>query len=168
MFSREASRPAPHRSFSSPVEPRTARRNSGCTLTTPNRASSSSRFAAIIQRKLICPPGAATFGWYPAGISTSPFSDDGCHLGWVLLVYTSCTPNAGAGGVDIEIRLFGQDGVLVRRPRRPVAWRAEGHSRISRPASMFLPMRMLSSALVPGPPAAKCSPGSLTSLNATN
>src|SRR5687768_14963737 len=37
--------------------------NSGCTLTTPNSRSSSSRVAAIIQRKLICPPGAATFGW---------------------------------------------------------------------------------------------------------
>ena len=34
-------------------------------------ASSRSRFAAIIQRKLIDPPGAATFGWYPCGISTT-------------------------------------------------------------------------------------------------
>ena len=36
---------------------------SGCTFTTPNNRSSSSRFAAMNQRKLIAPPGAATFGW---------------------------------------------------------------------------------------------------------
>ena len=36
--------------------------NSGCTLTTPYWRSTSSRLAAIIQRKLIAPPGAATFG----------------------------------------------------------------------------------------------------------
>src|SRR5205814_3234325 len=35
---------------------------SGCTLTTPNWRSSPSRIAAIIQRKLIVPPGADTFG----------------------------------------------------------------------------------------------------------
>src|SRR6185295_6644216 len=33
---------------------------SGCTFTTPYRRSSPSLIAAIIQRKLICPPGAAT------------------------------------------------------------------------------------------------------------
>ena len=36
---------------------------SGCTLTTPYWRSSSSRLAAIIQRKLMAPPGAATLGW---------------------------------------------------------------------------------------------------------
>src|SRR5207253_2107549 len=35
---------------------------SGCTFTTPNWRSSPSRIAAIIQRKLIVPPGAETFG----------------------------------------------------------------------------------------------------------
>src|SRR6185503_20854308 len=35
---------------------------SGCTFTTPYRRSSPSRIAAIIHRKLIWPPGAATFG----------------------------------------------------------------------------------------------------------
>ena len=35
---------------------------SGCTLTTPNWRSASSGWAAIIHRKLIEPPGAATFG----------------------------------------------------------------------------------------------------------
>src|SRR5262245_4516585 len=34
----------------------------GCTFTTPYWRSSFSRLAAIIQRKLIAPPGAATFG----------------------------------------------------------------------------------------------------------
>src|SRR6266511_2733328 len=36
--------------------------NSGCTFTTPYCRSASSRLAAIIQRKLIDPPGAATLG----------------------------------------------------------------------------------------------------------
>ena len=36
---------------------------SGWTLTTPNCRSIPSRCAAIIQRKLIDPPGAATPGW---------------------------------------------------------------------------------------------------------
>ena len=36
---------------------------SGCTLTTPYWRSTSSRFAAIIQTKLIALPGAPTFGW---------------------------------------------------------------------------------------------------------
>src|SRR5262245_37231459 len=35
---------------------------SGCTLTTPYKRSSPSLIAAIIHRKLIWPPGAATFG----------------------------------------------------------------------------------------------------------
>src|SRR5687767_5999717 len=35
---------------------------SGCTFTTPYKRSSPSLIAAIIHRKLICPPGAATFG----------------------------------------------------------------------------------------------------------
>src|SRR5437867_9688615 len=48
-----------HRPLSSPVgDPA----NSGCTLTTPYCRSSRSRLAAIIHRKLIEPPGAATFG----------------------------------------------------------------------------------------------------------
>ena len=37
--------------------------NPGCTLTTPNCRSSTSRCAAIIQMKLMLCPGAATFGW---------------------------------------------------------------------------------------------------------
>src|SRR5579864_4761405 len=36
---------------------------SGWTLTTPYWRSASSTLAAIIQTKLIDPPGAATFGW---------------------------------------------------------------------------------------------------------
>src|SRR5262249_14546216 len=53
---------------SSPDRPPAA--YSGWTFTTPNFRSTSSRCAAIIQRKLIGLPGAATFGWYPSGIST--------------------------------------------------------------------------------------------------
>ena len=53
-------RERPHRPLSSPVG---IAANSGCTLTTPYWRSSRSRFAAIIHRKLIEPPGAATFGW---------------------------------------------------------------------------------------------------------
>src|SRR5262245_46676025 len=49
----------PQRPFSSPVG---APANSGCTLTTPYFRSSFSRLAAIIHRKLIDPPGAATLG----------------------------------------------------------------------------------------------------------
>src|SRR5213594_2959301 len=48
---RDASRPDPLCAYS------------GCTLTTPNCRSSPSRMAAIIQRKLIAPPGAETLGW---------------------------------------------------------------------------------------------------------
>src|SRR5688572_3008259 len=44
---------------------------SGCTFTTPYCRSTSSRRAAIIQRKLMGWPGAPTLGWYPAGMSTT-------------------------------------------------------------------------------------------------
>ena len=50
-YFREASRPDPAVAYS------------GCTLTTPNWRSSTSRWAAIIHRKLMEPPGAATLGW---------------------------------------------------------------------------------------------------------
>ena len=43
--------------------PEPARSNPGCTFTTPNLRSSTSRCAAIIQMKLMPWPGAATFGW---------------------------------------------------------------------------------------------------------
>src|SRR5437763_110830 len=47
------------RDASNPVPPFAC---SGCTLTTPNCRSSPSRMAAIIQRKLMVPPGAETLG----------------------------------------------------------------------------------------------------------
>src|SRR5438132_11438559 len=49
-FPRAASRPDPPAAYS------------GCTFTTPYWRSSPSRIAAIIHKKLICPPGAATLG----------------------------------------------------------------------------------------------------------
>jgi hypothetical protein len=53
-----------HYRFSLPASiPEPPAAYSGCTLTTPNCLSSRSRFAAIIHRKLIDPPGAATLGW---------------------------------------------------------------------------------------------------------
>ena len=43
-------------------------------------------------------PGAPTFGWYPAGMSTtSPSRTMVATSGSRAFVYTSCTPNAGAG-----------------------------------------------------------------------
>src|SRR5437763_1172195 len=50
LHRRDASNPDPPAAYS------------GCTLTTPNCRSSPSRMAAIIQRKLMAPPGAETLG----------------------------------------------------------------------------------------------------------
>ena len=58
----ERERPA-HRAALPGSRPEPLAAYSGCTLTTPNWRSSPSRCAAIIQRKLIEPPGAPTPGW---------------------------------------------------------------------------------------------------------
>ena len=103
---------------------------SGWTLTTPNCRSSSSRFAAIIQRKLI---GCARRG--DVGVvalrhqDDISFAHDRGQLRVPVVRIHELHAERRAGHVDVEVSLLGERRVLVRWPRGPVAWLAERHAR---------------------------------------
>ena len=59
-----------------------------------------------------------------------------------------------------RVRFLGHHGVLVRRPRRPVAWLAEGHAGHDPSRLDVLAEEHIEFAARAGPPVAKCRPGS--------
>src|SRR5713101_9788632 len=101
--------------------------------------------------------------------TTSPSCTIVASSGSRLLVYTSCTPNAGFGMstyryASSSIAACSCGGHDVQLP----GW-LNVTPAISLPASTFLPTSTLRSRCADGPPAAKCSPGSRwTSANDTN